>query len=265
MLQRFSVEQLDPEVRLLTIELARSKLSRRLTATTVVVVLLGLASSALLVLRHDAATQALGLEAYKIILQFLLVVVLGGGVTLVFQAFNREAELKAQRTRQEEERALILREARQRYLRELVEQYNVVKRARRMLRAQALVNQPGQARHRVRMVKYDELLQAILDAQLSLETMRHVVRADDELFPVHGELSAYLKTAGSCLRSLITEYEAFLPGVQAGVTEVELAKLPKLADLIGPYEDSREFRELFVHPVHRALALMQHQVIVRAG
>jgi len=104
------------------IEPARSKLSRRLTATTMVVVLLGLASSALLVFRHDAATQALGLEAYKTILQFFLVVVLGGGVTLVFQAFNREAELKAQRTRQEEERALVLREARQRHLRELVEQ-----------------------------------------------------------------------------------------------------------------------------------------------
>ncbi|WP_439381516.1 hypothetical protein [Amycolatopsis lexingtonensis] len=249
----------------MAIEPTRSKLSRRLTGATTVVVLLGLASSALLVLRHDAATQALGLEAYKIVLQFLLVAVLGGGVTLVFHAFNREAELKAQRSRQEEERALVLREARQRHLRELVEQYNVVKRARRMLRAQALVSRPGQAGHRVRVAKYDELLQVILDAQLSMETMRHVVRADDKLFPAHRELAGYLNTAADCLRSLLTEYEDFLPGVHADEAEVDLAKLPKLADLVGPYEESEEFRELFVHPVHRALTLMQHQAIVAAG
>jgi hypothetical protein len=200
-------------------------------------------------------------EAYKILLQFTLIAVLGGGVSLVYQAFNRDADLKAQRTRQDEERALVLRESRQRHLRDLAAQYNIVKRARRMLRAQALAYRPGEAEHRVRVAKYDEFLQVILDAQLSLEAMSHVVRADDELFPVQTDLISSLGSAETYLRALVTEYETFLPSVDPDESVVDMTRLPVLADFIGPYEESADFRQQFVHPIQQALGTMQRLAI----
>jgi hypothetical protein len=55
-----------------------------------------------------------------------------------------------------------------------------------MLRAQALALQAGGAAPCVRVHKYDEFLQVILDAQLSLEAMSYLVRANDALFPPRG-------------------------------------------------------------------------------
>jgi hypothetical protein len=225
-------------------------------------VLVGLALAALLVFQHEAATTVVGVEAYKILLQFILIAVLGGGVSLVYQAFNRDADLKAQRARQDEERAMALRESRQRHLRDLAEQYNVVKRARRMLRAQALAYQPGKAERRLRVAKYDEFLQVVLDAQLSLETMSHVIGADAELFPTQSDLIASLGVAETYLRSLITEYENFLPSADpGGDASVDLVRLPVLADFIGPYSESVDFRERFVHPIQRVLGAMQRLAI----
>jgi hypothetical protein len=157
--------------------------------------LISLALAALLVFQNEAVTRMVGAEAYKIFLQFILVAVIGGGVSLVYQAVNRDADLRTERIQRDEERALVLRESRRRYPRDLVEQYNAVKRARRMLRAQALTYQPGATERRVRVVKYDEFLQAVLDAQLSPEAVAHIVRADDKLFPTKGALTASLRPA----------------------------------------------------------------------
>jgi hypothetical protein len=228
---------------------------------TTTVVLVGLALGALLVVRHEAAARLVGPEAYKVLLQFVLVAVLGGGVSLIYQAFNRDADLRAQRARQHEERRLVLRETRQRYLRDLAEQYNVVKRARRMLRAQALVYQVGEVQPQVRVAKYDEFLQVVLDAQLSLETMTHAVRADDELFPTWNDIISSLHIADVYLRSLITEYENFLPRVDPSEVLVDLARLQVLADFIGPYRESVDFRERFVHPIQKTLGVMQYLAI----
>jgi hypothetical protein len=93
-------------------------------------VLISLALGALLVFRHDYATRVVGAEAYKVLLQLLVVAVLGGGVSLVYQAFNRDADLRALRARLDEEQTLVLRESRQHLLRDLVAQYNALKRAR---------------------------------------------------------------------------------------------------------------------------------------
>jgi len=227
----------------------------------VTIVLIGLALGALLVFGHDAATRVAGAEAYKILLQFVLVVVLGGGISLAYQAFNRDADLRAQRARHEEERAQVVRESQQRHLRDLSAEYNVVKRARRMLRAQALAFQPEETGTRVRVSKYDEFLQVVLDAQLSLETMSHVVGADNELFPTHSNLIESIDVAETYLRSLITEYENFLPRVGPGEALAELTKLPVLADFIGPYGNSVGFRKHFVHSVQQALSTMQSLAI----
>jgi hypothetical protein len=111
------------------------------------------------------------------------------------------------------------------------------------------------------VAKYDEFLQVVLDAQLSLETVSHVVRADDELFPTQGDLIASLGVAETYLRSLVTEYENFLPTVDLDDALVDLEKLPVLADFIGPYGESVDFRERFVHPIQQMLGAIQRLVL----
>jgi hypothetical protein len=212
-----------------------------------------------LVVWHEVLTEAVGEEAYKALLQFFLVAVLGGGVSLVYQAFNREADRRTELLRRQEERADALRETRQRYLRELIAQYNTVKRARRLLRALALADGPRFLDRRVRVDRYDDLLQPVLDAQLALETMTRVMGAEGGLFEADRELISALDRASSYLRSLITEYEDTMPRVDG--PDIGLRTMPELADFLGAYADSDRFRHDFVHPVHAAMTALERLVV----
>ncbi|MER5456331.1 hypothetical protein ABT008_16240 [Micromonospora sp. NPDC002389] len=205
-----------------------------------------------LIARSDDVSRSVGAETYKILLQFVLVVVLGGAVALIYQATNRDADLRLLQARREEERALVVRETRQRHLRELIEQYHVVKRSRRMIRAHALTSPFGKPDIRVVVAKYDEFMQVILDAQLWLEGFAHLVRADDEIFPADPTLIRNLRSAEEYLRSLIAEYESLMPTIRND-TEIAYSAFPKLAEFVGPYADSDHFRSLFVHPINAVL------------
>ncbi|MGX6604072.1 hypothetical protein ACWKSP_18325 [Micromonosporaceae bacterium Da 78-11] len=215
--------------------------------------LIAMAAAAVLIIWHESATRVVGVEAYKTLLQFLLVVVLGGGVSLLYQAFNRQAELQAERLKLAEDRATAIRETRKRYLAELVVLYNAVKRSRRLLRARAQIHTTA-GDGKLRVAAYEEQLQLLLDAQLSLELMIRNVNAEGKVFHGVPEPVSSLKSTEDYLRKLITEYEAVMPRVQPGATEIPTP--PKLADFVGPYEHS-EFRPNFIRPVHAAMAAVE--------
>lgn len=198
---------------------------------------------------HAEATKALGAEGYKTVLQFLLIAVLGGGVSLFYQAYNREADRRAELVRREEDRVAAVRETRRRYLAELIAQYNTVKRARRLLRAKALTDAAAFPDRRVRMDHYDDLLQPVLDAQLALETMSRTL----------GEpgIDASLCTAEAYLRLLIAEYEEVMP---KGRPEISVRSMPVLAGFVGPYDQADRFRNDFVHPMQAALTAVERLI-----
>lgn len=231
---------------------------RRLTIVIASGAVISMGLAAGLVFWHHTMTAVVGPDAYKILLQFLLIAVLGGGVSLIYEAFNRGVDMRTQRVRRDEEQALVIRETRQRYLQELVAHYNAVKRARRLLRAQALINAPDIGRQ-VRVAKYDELLQAVLDAQLTLETMSRSMRAEGNLFSTEDGIVSSLSTAETYLRSLVTEYETLLP--QAEQQHLELRTLPKLSEFIGPYANSDRFRYDFVHSIQAAMTAIERLIV----
>jgi len=231
---------------------------RRLTLVIVAGVVVSVGLGAALIIWHDQMASAVGVEAYKTFLQFILVAVLGGGVSLLYQAFNREAERRAVRAHEAELRADSARAVRQRYLRDLIASYNIVKRARRLLRATALTHAATFADRRVRIARYDELMQVVLDAQLTLETMTRTMRAEGSLFAPEQNLITSLCEAEAYLRSLITEYEIVMP--QADQADVGTAMLPEMVDFIGPYDQSDRFRREFVHPIQTALATLEQDV-----
>lgn len=235
---------------------------RRLTIAIATGVVISMFFAVWLVFWHGAVTGVVGAEAYKALLQFFLVAVLGGGVSLTYQAFNREADRRAERLRQQEERSEALRQTRQRYLRDLIAHYNTVKRARRLLRASALAGGPDQPDRRVRIVRYDELLQGVLDAQLALETMARTMGVEGGLFEEDPGLTTSLNKAEAYLRSLITEYEDVMPGADGA--EIGLTTMPELADFIGPYAESARFRHEFVHPAHAVMAALERLIVGQA-
>jgi len=231
---------------------------RQLTIIIAAGVVVSMGFAVVLIVWHEVMMKAVGTEAYKTLLQFVMVAVLGGGVSLLYQAFNREAERRAESARRSEERAVALRETRQRYLHDLIAHYNVVKRARRLLRATALSCESNFLDRRVRVARYDELLQTVLDAQLALETMSRTMRVEDSLFATELGLIASLSSAEAYLRSLITEYENSMP--RADQPEVDLREMPELADFIGPYTESERFRRQFIHQVQAAMAILERLI-----
>ncbi|GFJ93388.1 hypothetical protein [Phytohabitans rumicis] len=155
-------------------------------------------------------------------------------------------------------RAAGIQETRQRYLRELVDQYNRAKRARRLLRATALNHELVFADRRVRVMRYDELMQSVLDAQLSLETMVRTMRAEDGVFAAEPELVDSVSAAEGYLRALVTEYEEVMP--QATQDEIVLRMLPELAAFLGPYSEADRFRAEFVQPMNAVLAAVERAI-----
>lgn len=224
-------------------------------------VVAGAVFGTLLVIKRDVATHLFGEEGYKTLLQLFLIAVLGGGVSLVYQAFNRDADLRAQNFRRNEDRMLAIRESRRRQLQDLVGQYNSVKRTRRLMRAKATAIRPGAASRLVRVATYDDLVQHLLDAQLSLEAVAHAVRADQQLFPDRDALLGPVRRAEDYLRSLITEYEEILPSLGEHESLIDIARLPVLSEFIGPYHEAVRFRRRFVRPMRRAISAIQVLVI----
>jgi hypothetical protein len=239
-----------------TIDGVERSLVRRLTIAGSAVISLGAAAA--LIVWHETINTLLGAEAYKTLLQFFLVVVLGGGVSLLFQAFNREADRQAERLRLRQLHATGVQETRQRYLRELVDQYNSVKRVRRLLRATALTHAPVLMDRSVRVARYDELMQSLLGAQLSLETMARTMPTDGSVFASVPELTGAVRAAEEYLRGLITEYEEARP--QAVQPEIGIRMLPELAVFLGPYADAERFRVEFVQPMNTVLALVERTI-----
>jgi hypothetical protein len=217
-----------------------------------------MASATVMIVWHESVTRAVGTEAYRTLLQFFLVAVVGGAVSLLYQAFNRQAEMRAKRAQHDEDRAVAVRETRQRYLGELISLYNSVKKSRRLLRAHAIVHEPATGGGRVRLAKYDELLQIVLDAQLSLETLARNLRAEGGLFATETGLVSSVTTAEAYLRELITEFETIMPTVPPGSSD--LPTPPRLADFIGPYVEANPFRNQFVHPVQAAMAAIERLI-----
>lgn len=212
-----------------------------------------------LVVWHDALSRLVGVEAYRTLLQFLLVVVLGGGVSLVYQAYNRDSDRRVERFRQMEARAAAVQEARQRHLRALIDEYHSVKRVRRLLRATALNHEEVFADRRVRVSRYDDLMQIVLDSQLTLETMARTMRTDGGAFATDLGLIEAVSAGEEYLRALITEYEEVMP--KTSEPDIALRLLPELAAFLGPYRDAERFRVEFVHSMNAALASVERAIV----
>src|SRR4051812_40108874 len=115
---------------------------------------------------------ALGTEFSKLLFQFLLLTVVGGALSLLYKQHTRETEERASlRLRQQEKlevRRGVVRNIRSR----LVRIYNDTKKVRRLLRS-SCVSLSDQKEQVVLSKPYARLMDQLLNAQLTLETLVH--------------------------------------------------------------------------------------------
>jgi len=230
----------------------------RVSAAICAIGVLATAGVAVLLVWNVPSTAVLGAEGYKAALQFLFVVILGGALSLLYQAFNREADRRARLRDEIEEHRRALRAQRQTFTGAFVNDYNAVKRARRLLRARALDTASGAGT--VRLDAYDKIMGDVVEAQLRLETTRRALERGDPIFPGNGTIAAAVEQMDTYLRGLIAEYETRLPRFRSAPTPCALHDLPELQRFLVPYRQSKSFPKQFVKPFHAALSELQAAV-----
>lgn len=224
----------------------------RVQTVPIVVTILAIAGSAICIVAAPVVREYLDDEVFKLTYQFLLIVVLGAGVSASFQAisFAREA-----------------RERRRAFQREvhdgLVTGYNDAKRARRLLRARARVNIDPEtsARYDILFKQYDRQLEALSGAQLSIEFAIRRIEVNRLLFYHADDIVASLKVVEKYLNEVIDEWEETGPKAKTlGPVKLTSAELPNLEDFLRHYHPAARFPSHFKEPFKKALRLIEGDI-----
>lgn len=183
--------------------------------------------------------------------QFFLITIVGGGVSLVYEAYRREHEA---RERQKEI---------QRNLRSnLISGFNSAKQIRRLLRARAVRIDLDTGKEIVLGEEYSRELDKLIDAQLSFELAVHVVRSEPGLFEASSssdtapDLAAKLESVEDYLNEIITEYENYYKTFTGKPAVKDFSELPKLREFIGSSSEAKELKERVITPFYQALEMI---------
>jgi hypothetical protein len=196
----------------------------------------------------------MGTELFTLTYEFLLMIVIGSGVSVLFQTigYGRDAR---------DRRRTLQRELHQ----GLVSGYNEAKRARRLLRARGRANSvPDSTNPTINAAEYDRQLEALSSAQLSIELAIRRIEVNRNMFPRHDELLRALTTVGKYLNSIIDEWEEIRPTITEARASLPMAVLPELDAFIRHYADSPRFRDGFKIPFDEALRLLENALVSEA-
>lgn len=183
------------------------------------------------------------IETFKILLQFLLLVVIGGAFSLLFSQYALEREKRE--TKKEEYRELLA---------ELIKEYNSAKRIRRLLRAEARFV-PNNEEVNIKAEPYHKQMKALINVQLGFEYLKRFVENTD-----YDELKALgpsLKSIESYLNKIINEYELSYELFSKDESR-PIDDLPVLKEFIEKHKDSKpvivgDFKKEFKEPGGQAM------------
>ena len=196
--------------------------------------------------RGERVAARIGPEVFTQTYQFLLMIVIGSGVSVLFQSVSYAREAR-------ERRRTLQREIHQC----LVTGYNDAKRARRLLLARARHVNGGEAMS-IHANEYDHQMEALSSAQLAIELTTRRVALNRNLFP-DDELRQCLHAVGDYLNGIIDEWEYTKPSLAEPLV-LSLAQLSELDAFLKPPSASARFRDGFKIPFDRALRLMEQAI-----
>lgn len=183
----------------------------------------------------DSNTRSqISLELTKLLLQFVIIVIIGGVVKMLIDESNRDRE-HAER----------LNEFRRALLEKLINAYMGAKRARRLLRARA-----------ESVEDYDQQLTIINEIQLELEAIKEQIETAPHAFTDVKNLGSCVESMADYLNQLIEEYENSLPKLREEPPTKTLSGLSELDDFTRHLRTSG-FHSKFAQPYHSAVKAIQ--------
>jgi hypothetical protein len=228
------------------------------------------------------AQGTLGFELATTLLQVGVVSVIGASFSMFTFEYQREGQLIDQekererqridketeldRQQREKKRDLERRklEYREDLLKAILNQatasYSAVKKARRLLKARAIIQETGSLQERVLGASYDSNMDIVNDAQFSFEHLAGDVETSKPAFTQPAELVEHFRSIEGYLERLIDEYEHNLRLFSGEPISKELASLPKLRDFVGPSKPSN-FRTEVIEPYHKVQRLIRSDLL----
>lgn len=226
---------------------------RRFEVIPLTVTLLAAAGVWTFLVVGESIKDRLGEDLAGMTYQFLLIIVLGSGVSVLFQTVAYGREMR-------ERRRTLQREIHD----SLVSGYNDAKRARRLLRARARASSGDSRSHAgntIDAAEYDRQLEALSSAQLSLELAMRRVVMNRTFFAHHAELIAALRMVTNYLNAIIDEWEDMRPRLISSGAIFTISDLPELDAFLRHYASAPRFREGFKKPFDDALELLEKALV----
>jgi hypothetical protein len=209
----------------------------------------------------------LGTETYKLTYQFLLIVVVGGCISLLFTLYikarenldkeiEHEKEYLEKQKEKQENKDKEVRQIQHQFYNDFLQAYNNVKKIRRFLRATARkisTNASGQQVIHIKVARYSELMSELISLQLRFEYFYDEIDSNKGIFKGVDNivsLLANIKNIEEYLNSIVGEYEScynLYPNQSFidDVTYIPVDSLPKLSEFIEKYKDAVEFKQQF--------------------
>lgn len=208
----------------------------------------------------NPAKDTLAFELAKVLLQVGFVFVIGAVISLMTFEYQRECEEIDKRKEWDRRKSKYWEELLKAILDQATESYNAVKKARRLLRAQAIIPETGSRQERVLETEYDRLMDSVNDAQLSFERLVGDVLTSKRAFEEPEKLEQKLRSIERYLEQLIDEYEHKRRMFSGEPPSKELASLPRLHDFLGPSRPSG-FRTQVIEPYHMVQQLIRSDLL----
>jgi hypothetical protein len=183
-------------------------------------------------------------KVFELTYQFLLIGVVGGALTIFYQSIQR------QRDAREAERGL-----QRQLLMEVVEAYNGAKKVRRLVRANARINDS------IRAQPYDEQMRSLLEVQLTFESLKHQAEANPQLFPKNSGVCAALDSIEKYLNKIVDEYEKKFSLFAGGQAKLPAAQFDKLQEFIADHRAGADFDKFLKSAFHNVVAALQKLII----
>lgn len=190
--------------------------------------------------------------------QFFLITIVGGGVSLIYEAYRHERESR-------ESQKEVQRNLRSNF----ISSYNNAKQARRLLRARAIRINSDTGKEIVLGEEYSKQLDKLIDTQLAFEMAVHVIKSEPELFEGSGSgdtafgLAAKLESVADYLNEIVTEYEKSYKTFTGDPAIKDFSVLPKLREFIGPFSEANEFKQRVVNPSYEAFQIISKVIQVQ--
>lgn len=195
--------------------------------------LLVISVAVLLIFFRGAEPNTLAFEVAKALIQLGIFAAIGALVSIATFEYQRL------RQKQDSERELYRKnleskeQLRRSVLARSMSAYRAVKKARRFLRAQAILD-PVERPPMVTLQEYDRWLETVNDAQLDLEALVLDLGTSHQTFSAQEVVKKSLNSMESYLGEIVTEYEENRRKFDEASHTFLLHSLPKLGDFIAP-------------------------------